>query len=380
MDLVYKSTLKLLSTKQPEKIFQVTVREAMKMVGAKYGSIFVYRDGRMRRIFTTDIKLHRIIPRRGGNTMKVYSSGGMNILPQQKIAGHHPLFAKLKVDWDINVALIYGDTKVGVLSLLLPKDKIATDIEIKRLQVFAPIATLAIRNNLLQRDLNQALESRDLFVSLAAHELKTPLTSSYAYAQLLAKKLHQNEEIKNITSRLIHELKREARLIDELLEVSRIKSGKLDFQLAKTDLVEIIERSIQNFKANFPRHEVVFKNELKNKKAWIRGDADKLQQMLTNIMGNAGKFSPKNTPLAIFMTRDQDNFEISVLDRGVGIARKDLKNIFDLFYRGSDKGKSGLGLGLFLAKHIAERHGGDISLKSTLGKGTKVIIRLPEYD
>jgi signal transduction histidine kinase len=375
---IYNSTLKFLSPLSLPDAYEQIAKEAIDLTGAKYGSIFMPEKGRMKRVYGSAPELYRVIPRKEGMTFQVYKTGKAMMRSSAILVKAHKAFTKMPIGTDISVPLTYKGTTVGVLSVLSFPDKQFSNDDLKLLELFAPLASLTIQKAQLHEDLEKALQSRDLFISLASHELRTPLTTIFMYTQILADMVAKGKiPPKEHLNKLLGEELRLKNLIDELLLIDNIKSGEFHFDMKECNLKDVILRAIDNFKLSGAKNPLAFKNELKAKVPMIMGDPDKLQQMIINLLNNAAKFSETDQRITISLNEEGDNLILKIKDNGIGIAKEDLPNIFQQFYKGKNTGKNGMGLGLFLVKHIVEKHQGKIAINSLLNKGTRFTISLP---
>ena len=246
------------------------------------------------------------------------------------------------------------------------------------LTLFGSMVSLAIIKAQQYGEIKEALETRDLFISLASHELRTPLTTVNGYLQLLHSKLEGVDAIKSRwTKEALLESQRLTKLIDELLQINKIKTMQLHYFFEENDLKLIIKRAIENFRFNHPDRIVIYTDKVKHKSVVIISDFDKLLQVVINLLDNADKFSPKDKKIDIELQQKNSTFILQIKDEGIGVTQKDLPYIFQGFYKG-DKNKKGMGLGLYLAKNIIDRHQGAIAISSGKNKGTTVEIRLPK--
>lgn len=218
------------------------------------------------------------------------------------------------------------------------------------------------------------LKKMDEFVSIASHELKTPLTSLKLYLQLIDKdKIPQQAQF---LSRGLEQLKRLERLTSDLLDVSKISAGKLVYNIENVDLGDLVEDCVQTVKSWNVRHQLVVRNRPSVK---LQADRHRLEQVFSNILSNAVKYSPE-ADLIILDSQVQNNFiVISIQDFGIGIAETDLARIFQRFYRvdATAMKYEGLGLGLFIVSEILIRHKGDFWIESEPGKGSVFYFKLP---
>jgi len=236
-------------------------------------------------------------------------------------------------------------------------------------------------------ELQKALEelktldkSKDDFLSLVSHELRTPLSSIVAYTEVLLDEMAETEEdekkylgiIKNESDRL-------TRLINNVLDLSKMEAGRMPFAFKTTKLTELIETSIAGLTglANKHRHTIV--NKLENLSIGVNVDPDKIIQVMSNIISNAIKFSRDGGVITISGHVRDNMVELAVADTGIGIKKKDITKVFDKFQQieDVDHHSEGSGLGMPISKLIIENHHGKIWLESTLGKGTTFYFTLP---
>jgi CheY-like chemotaxis protein len=172
-----------------------------------------------------------------------------------------------------------------------------------------------------------------------------------------------------------------ARLIDDLLDVSRIVQGKVTVRPEKLSLASIVERSVEASAPRTQAREQQIEVSLPDEEIEVNGDAVRLAQVLSNVINNASKFSGPGTSIRIEATLSEGEVGIAVKDEGAGISPDFLPHIFDLFAQGDqslDRSQGGLGIGLTLVKHLVEMHGGRVeALSEGVGKGTQVVVRLP---
>jgi PAS domain S-box-containing protein len=226
---------------------------------------------------------------------------------------------------------------------------------------------------------------KDDFLQMVSHELKTPITSIKGYVQFLISLLNDEEKtlpilspVKSSLVRVDIQIVRLTRLITEMLDLSRINSGKLDLQKSQFNLNELVVETIQDISHSNKTHTVNLHNDCQ---CDLTADRDRLGQVLINFINNAIKYSPKaNTvDVRIFKT-DKNEAAVSVKDWGIGISKDDQRKIFERFYRVEGKKEenfSGFGIGLFLANEIIQKHQGSILVDSDLGKGSTFTFLLP---
>ena len=242
-------------------------------------------------------------------------------------------------------------------------------------------AAVAIEHARLYKQLQESLRARDEFLSSAAHELKTPLTSIKGYAQTLERRTRELDEPIRARfaslARIDAASTRMARTIDELLDLARLRLGqKIDLDRAVVDLVAIARDSVAEHAPTAPGHRLSLDARVPS----LVGEWDgrRLEHVISNLISNAVKFSPGGGDIAVTVDRVEADALIAVRDHGVGIPPEDRGAIFERFRRGTNvKGIPGTGIGLTLAKEIVEAHGGRIFVESIPGKGSVFTVRLP---
>ncbi len=378
LEQIDKAAVQFLSPLTSEETHEHIVLEAINLVKAKYGSLILKQEDKLVRIFSTLPHADRIAIRNDGLTALALKSKKAFVRHSEETNSFHPDVRKMGVKSNIYIPLINQGQGIGVLIVNSPKEEQFSEKELEILQVFGTFATLAIRKSQLYSELSQALEQRDLFISMAAHEFRTPLTTIVGYVQLLRSKIPVSDEP---VSRWIYQLSWEAsrltQLVNELLQVNRITTGQLNYVFKENSLVSIMQRVLSNFELTRPNREIIFVNKLENQDDIVISDFDKLIQAFTNIVENALKYSSQDTPVKITLQAKINQFIIEIQDQGRGIPSKDLKRIFESFYRGEQSSHEGMGIGLYLVKNIIRSHHGSIDVRSKVKKGSKFIIKLP---
>ena len=380
IEKVYKAALRLSNLQSPEKMFELIVREAMSLVNAAHGTIFVEVNGKLVRVYASDSFFYTIEPRKDGFTHKVFTSRKPRILNRSEIKKIHPEIKKTDTRSDIIIPLSYEKKSIGVLSIMSKEKKYFSEKELNVLKLFGPLAALAIKNAQFYEETLTALETRDLFIAMASHELKTPVTTINVYSQLIKRKIMNNQPLQSkLVDPLLNEVTRLTKLINELLQVNQIKVGELNYEWKECILKEILNRAIQDFTVTHKTYKIKYIDTLSKKNSIVWGDYDKVLQVIINILNNAAKFSSKNSTIKISSQIVKRYIEVTVEDSGKGISESDTHKIFDRFYRGSGSHNEGMGLGLYLTKKIIDEHKGNIKIDSKLNQGTKVTLQIPRY-
>jgi PAS domain S-box-containing protein len=220
------------------------------------------------------------------------------------------------------------------------------------------------------------------FISTAAHELRTPLTSIRGFSEILLKRDDIKKKEKNKFLTYINDQSVcLSNIINDLLDISRIES-KLGFTLNKApcNIVDIIQNVVSQFKDQSSKHS--FDTTLAEKSVELNIDKEKIAQVLQNILSNAVKYSPDGGTIKIKGVSLENHYEVSVEDEGVGMSPDQADKIFEKFFRAdaSNTAIPGTGLGMSIVKHLVEAHGGEVSVESFKGKGTKVKFIIPMQD
>jgi PAS domain S-box-containing protein len=244
-------------------------------------------------------------------------------------------------------------------------------------------AALAVDNAWLYHEAQEAIHLREEFLSIASHELKTPLTTIKAYTQLLARRLHPPDidtaRLTDLTGQLQDQVNRLETLVADLLDASRSQQGRLEIHPEEIDLVGLARQVLDRFE-HAPERTVKHRLGL-DAPDDVEGvwDRDRLDQVLTNLISNALKYSPEGGDVIVRIRRIDQSVELAVSDQGVGIPVDEQSRLFQPFMRGGSVHSrvSGTGLGLYITSQIVERHGGTIGVKSAPGVGTTFTVRLP---
>ena len=223
---------------------------------------------------------------------------------------------------------------------------------------------------------------KDEFVSTVSHELRTPLTSIRAFLEIL----HDDPELpvedrQRFLKTVVGESERLTRLINDVLDLSRIEAGRMHWDMQDIDLVDVVNSATAAVTQLFAERDIALDTRLEEPALPLHADADRLVQVVINLLSNAGKFCESGTGRVIIdAARNDDIVTVTVTDNGPGIAPDELAHIFDRFHQISDaqRGKpAGSGLGLAICQRIVEHHGGTMQATSTLGQGASFRFDLP---
>lgn len=209
-------------------------------------------------------------------------------------------------------------------------------------------------------------ERKNDFISMAGHELKTPLTTLRLYSQTLIKKI-KDEKNKDMVTKIDFQVNQMIRLVSDLLDTTKIQQNKLPLEMERFPLLEAIQEAAEGIAQAHPHYPIKIRCIYNGK---VIADRFRIHQVVTNLLTNAIKFSPAGKNIVITISESGKYAVVSVKDQGEGISKTSQKKLFDRFFQANlhDSAK-GLGLGLFISHNIVKKHGGELSVKSDKGKG-----------
>ena len=230
----------------------------------------------------------------------------------------------------------------------------------------------------------EVLQLKDEFISAVSHELRTPLTSINGSLGLLAEGVTGAlpEKANELVGIARSNCDRLIRLINDILDIEKIESGRMDYHIGVLDIGTLVTQSIEANEAFASQFDVFFTVEDRAAGATVRADSDRLLQVLTNLLSNAAKFSSTGDQVAITITRRNEQIRVTVTDNGLGISPKFRTHIFEEFAQADSsdrRRKGGTGLGLAICRQIMEQLGGRIDFRTALGEGTSFYFELPEW-
>jgi signal transduction histidine kinase len=278
--------------------------------------------------------------------------------------------------------------RIGTLQLV---DKVAggfTAADEALLQQLAQMASVALENQTLyaqeqelRAQAEEASRLKDEFLATVSHELRTPLTAVLGYAQLLRARKRDEAYVARTAEKLVRSAKDQALIIDDLLDVSRIVSGKLRIEPQPIDLISVIEAALDTVRPAVEARQLQLHVALNPEASTIIGDANRLQQVVWNLLSNATKFTPPGGIIQILLEPDGRDAWLTIRDTGQGIRPAFLPFVFDRFRQAdsaSNRAHGGLGLGLAIVRNLVELHGGSVQAASDgEGHGSTFTVRLP---
>jgi signal transduction histidine kinase len=240
----------------------------------------------------------------------------------------------------------------------------------------------------LNKQLEEANQLKDQFISMSSHELKTPITTIRGLAQVMLRRLSKQqespkdfEEVRTALEKIDGQTYRLTALVDDLLVLSSIRAGRIELRLQFCDIRNVCNNAVEEQRQLTGR---AIELEMPDMSVTVKLDRERLGQVVTNLVSNAVKYSPDESVVQVrvgmSMEQEQKMARIEVRDRGQGISAEEQKRIFETFYRAPNaqvSKKNGWGLGLAICKDIVERHNGRIWCESELGKGSMFVVELP---
>lgn len=380
LENINRASIKFLVPQTNQELYSTIVNEAIRLVDADYASIYLSKGGNLEKVYVSDPLFYKIKARRYGFTYQSFKERKAFVVGSDKYDKVHPQVRKLHIRSTIFIPLSYRNESIGVLSADSLKEQHFTNRELSILKLIGSLASLAIRKTQLYDEMSEALKTRDLFISMAAHELRTPLTTINGYADLLKTRLAKTnlKTESRWTEELSWEITRLTRLTRDLLHVNQIKTGKLQYEWKESSMRVIISRAFIDFRFTHPDRVINFQDQLSASDTVI-ADLDKMIQVVINLLDNAAKYSPQDSPITVILRENPFHFILQVKNKGKGIPKEELERIFEGFYKANGNGnEGGMGLGLFLAKNIILRHHGSIRALSKLNKETTMEFRLPK--
>jgi signal transduction histidine kinase len=226
----------------------------------------------------------------------------------------------------------------------------------------------------------KALEQRkDAFISMASHELKTPLTSLKGFLGVLRRLLaaQENEKVLYALTRMDAQIDKLTKLINDLLDISRMQTGQLVYREERIEVESLVQEIVESVQETTQTHHLQVEGRTQ---AAVFGDRDRLGQVLMNLLNNAIKYSPQADTVIVHLASDETQVHLCVQDFGVGIAPEHHDKVFERFYQVTDPKEGtypGLGIGLAISHDIVTRHGGRLWVESQKGEGATFHLRLP---
>ena len=243
-----------------------------------------------------------------------------------------------------------------------------------------------IRDQLLeQRKSDEALrhadKRKDEFLATLAHELRNPLAAIRTVLEVLVRSPAEAQRTERMVGLIDRQSRMLVKLIDELMDVSRIATGKVMLKKARVDIRSVLEASLESGQTVFDASHHDIRLDLPARPVWVTGDAARLAQVVGNLLNNACKYTPEGGRISLVLTQEDGEAVVRAIDNGVGIAPELLEQVFEMFTqadRTMERARGGLGIGLSLVRRLVELHGGTVKAESAgIGMGSTFVVRLP---
>lgn len=288
------------------------------------------------------------------------------------------IFSKLKIDINLE-KIIYLDDWTSSEQMVNIGDKFFNIF-------FAPFRDESNRASgvvAVIQDMTEQAKLDDMrkeFVANVSHELKTPLTSIKTYSETMLEQDLDEESKNKFMKVILSEANRMTRLVSDLLQLTKFDYKKVAWNKINFDITELTKQVCEKHKIQAEKKEQILECYITSNVPEVYGDRDGIERVITNIVTNSIKYTPEKGNIKVYVGAVYDDAYIKIIDNGMGIPKEDLPRVFERFYR-VDKARSremgGTGLGLPIAKEIIEANGGSIDMKSDVGKGTEVVIKVP---
>jgi signal transduction histidine kinase len=385
-----------------EDILEIIVRRVVSTLKAQQASIMIYEpeSGQLqtRASYGLESEFARNARKRLGEGIAGWVAQRRESVQLDSDAGafrsHYK--ANRNITSALSLPLLVGERCVGVLNVnRINHPETFQDHHREMLQYFADhVGAVVERAEAMERlgtrareleavnvKLNEMNRLKDVFLSTASHELKTPLTSVIGYAELLDENDEglSRDQRGEFLRRLRGEAGRLLSLIEDILDLTRIESGKLTLRCVSMSVNEVAHAAVETTRALAHKQGIELEERLGPGLPAVALDEVKMRQVLVNLLVNASKFSPERGRVTIATGLDDGFVRIEVSDQGGGIAPGDATHIFELFGQGVQESgaRRGLGIGLHLVKRLTELHGGHVGVNSRLGAGSTFWVRLP---
>lgn len=386
-----QASLAIHSAASPEEMLRLmtgTARDVFSGDRATTLAVWEERDARARRIVSDAADSHSGIGQNVTEWEPAWRELVQSSRPDATESGSLPVWR------DLGTILAEGPGKrwlmaplgdrdgrwLGVVHVRRPREKGFNEDDEALLLQLARMASIAVENA-LNADAREANRIKDEFLATLSHELRTPLTAMLGWTQLLCTGALNKEETERGLEIIERNVLAQARLIDDLLDVSRIIAGKLRLNVRHVSLVSVVEAALDVVRPTADAKQIRLTADLESGTGQVLGDADRLQQVVWNLLMNAVRFTPAGGEVRVRLRREGHQAQIEVSDTGEGIAPAFLHRIFDRFRQADSSTKrthGGLGLGLAIVRHVVELHGGSVRAHSDgPGQGATFWVHLP---
>jgi two-component system, OmpR family, sensor histidine kinase KdpD len=393
LDAANRCARALSSSLDMDEAFGAFIRELRGLVPFQRMAIVLAEDGLARVIATAGMEADEVMPpgtrlSLERNLLADVIARGQTVYREDmtnQLYAEEARLLELGVRARVAAPLLVGAKAVGLISIGRAEARSFSEHDVELVSLLGRLAASAVQNIRAYESERRTVEElrrlsalRADFVSLVSHELRSPMAAVIGAARTLQQRWRElaPEQREAFLALIGDETTRLAALIGDVLDTSRIEAGTFTYRFADVDLAALVRDSVTN--AALAQDEVPVVYEGGSDLPPVRGDAERLRQVFANLIDNAVKYSPAGSPVEVRAVQSNGSVLVSVSDQGPGIAADDRRLIFEKFGRVSGTGsKPGTGLGLFIARSIAEEHGGTIEVSSMVGRGTTFTVALP---
>ena len=393
LDATNRCARALGSSLEIEEAFAAFIRELRGVIPFDRTAIILVDDGSARVIAAAGAAAETVFPpgtRRpvAGSLLDEVTNRGQTVYREDMGDLRYPEeeeFVELGLRCRLAAPLFVGPRSVGMISLVREQARSFTTDELEFVSLLGRFLGSTVQNirayeaeRATVEELRRLSELRADFVALVSHELRSPITAIVGSARTLRNRWREltPEQRESFLTLIDHETNRLAELVTDVLDTSRIESGQFSYSFREVDLGELVQESTAA--AESGQDEVRIRSLVHQPLPVVRGDRDRLRQVLTNLLENAVKYSPAGGEVEVEALAENGRISIEVRDRGPGIPAEHHALIFEKFGRVSgEHAKPGTGLGLFIARSIAEAHGGSLEVRAREGPGMAFLLELP---
>ena len=384
----------LSSSLDVEQAFSAFIRELRGLVSFDRTAIVLADDQSARVMATAGVGAQDVFPpgtegRVPGSVLEQVVATGQPVYRRDMAEPAHPeeeKFGELGLRCRVVAPLLSGAQTIGMISVVRREPDSFDEEEIELLALLGRFLGATVQNIRAYEAERETVEElrrlsalRADFVSLVSHELRSPMASLIGSAQTLRERWRElaAEQRESFLALIAHETSRLAALVEDVLDTSRIEAGTFTYTFGDVDVATLVRAAVAA--AQSGQDEVGVRAEVGGALPTVRGDAERLRQVVSNLIDHAVKYSPEGAEVRVTTRAQNGRVEIAVSDRGPGIPAEQQRLIFEKFGRAKlgDKTKPGTGLGLYIARSIAEAHGGGIAVESTPNRGATFTVTLP---
>jgi len=386
---LYEAGKEISTSLSRQATLEVIVNHVTKLVGAEASLVFLYDTdaGDYVAEAGAGVPLEKLRGYRFGNGVGLHGQSVRNASPVRcatvgETVGVEEFLTELAAGSALVVPLLTNENVLGTITALRRNGRAFTPDDQELLTMFASQASIAVTNANLYERTKELDRMKSEFVAVVSHEVRTPLTSIKGSLELLGdERFHvlppPQKELLSIcqanTERLIN-------LINDILDFSKLESSKLSLNFESVEVGRIVPEAVDHIKNLAGMKGITIDIHMEGTAGVIEADPMRVAQVITNLLGNAIKFSPENGKIEIWARGSEDEVSVAIKDYGKGISQRDLSRLFQRFAQldsSTTRKAGGTGLGLVISKGIVEQHGGKIWVESVLGKGSTFSFSIP---